>query len=404
MKLQKLFYLLVFVGSTIQGFAQLDQDKVLNDLVPFKKGKKWGLVHYSNGKEFYKPVFDTVVFDYSNDYGAYSVFQKEENDLLAKVVFEKKKMWLTVDKKLKPADYYLEGYEENEEVVEEGIMESIMPVENLIKTDEKIVIENFNSTAGSVQVEKFRDTFHIYMNGEEQENFRCQGYSKIEKKYDGTVNYLKLRINGKDGLVNLTTRKFAIPAEQEGLEWHTDYEAISLYKNHLAGVADLEGNIIVPQEYDNIYAGSLLADGSRVFCVVKDKAFFFVKKANGDALVSTVHYDYLQPVFVAKQLLYLAIKKENTGLVDISDHVLIPLQYADLRPAGEIVKLYSHNELWGFADPANNYSIFEPRYSELSDAMPINFLRNMKRVYLFGVRKNGQYFYIDNHGREFISK
>src|SRR5258705_10467201 len=92
------------------------QQIVLNDLVPFKKGTKWGLVHYVDGKEFYKPVFDTIVFRYSYPYHAYSVFQIEDSEILAQVVLDNKKMWLTPDKKLRPGNNFLCGFDDKNEI------------------------------------------------------------------------------------------------------------------------------------------------------------------------------------------------------------------------------------------------------------------------------------------------
>jgi len=60
--------------------------------------------------------------------------------------------------------------------------------------------------------------------------------------------------------------------------------------------------------------------------------------------------------------------------------------------------------LFGFADPSNKFFRVEPKYSAIGEPMPINFLNKQQPVYLFPVRRNGQFFYIDNHGKEFISK
>lgn len=402
--------------------AAVHSQSVLDDLVPFKKGTKWGLVHY-DGKEFYKPVFDTIVFRYSYSHHAFSVFQNEDGEMLAQVVLDKKKMLLTPEKKLRPGNYFLKGYDDKDEVYEDAINAMVEPVE--VEPNQEGVInavevetvvsepEQFPTQAGMVRIEKLNDTMHFYLNNKEIPEFKAFGYSRLRISNE-PVRYLFIRSisNAKYGIASIEKQKFTVQPEYDYLEWEGRYNGIRASKNNKTGVIDAEGNIILPLKYDNIFDGFLSADKSRVFNTmdINSRSFGLATIKNNIVTESPVRYDWLESVYDPAQLLFIAAKNKKTGVVNAKDSVLVPIKYDNISGSAShnddkrFFILQSANKLYGFADPSNKFFRVEPMYTEIGEPIPINSFNKQQRVYLFPVRKNGQFFYIDNHGKEFISK
>jgi hypothetical protein len=399
------------------------QQPVLNDLVPFKQGTKWGLVHY-DGKEFYKPVFDTIVFRYSYPNHGFCVFQNEDGEMLAQVVLNKKKMLLTQDKKLKPGNYFLRGYDDKNEVYDDAINAMVEPEEepNQAGTINAVEVEpgsglseseQFSTGAGVVRIERSKDTLHFYLNDNEVPEFSAFEYSRMSVN-NSPVNYLLIRSisNSKYGVASLAKQKFTAVADYDQLEWEGRWNGIRASRNNKTGVIGPEGNIILPLKYDNVSDGFLSGDNCRVFNTmdINSRSFGLVTVKNNIVSESPVRYDWLEPVHDSTHLFFIAAKNKKTGVVTATDSVLIPIKYDNICGATSHTDdkrffiLQSANKLYGFADPSNKFFRVEPMYTEIGEPMPVNLPNKLQRVYLFPVRKNGRFFYIDNHGKEFISK
>src|SRR4051812_12298244 len=90
----KILFLSLLLLSGLSVFAQKES---LDDLVPFRKGNKWGIVHH-DGKEFYKPVFDTVI-PFKSDVN-FQLFSTQDVGKVVEVIMKGKRMWLKADKSL----------------------------------------------------------------------------------------------------------------------------------------------------------------------------------------------------------------------------------------------------------------------------------------------------------------
>jgi hypothetical protein len=376
-------------------------------------------VHY-DGKEFYKPVFDTIVFSYSQPDHVFSVFLNEDGEQLARVVLDKKKMFLTPGKKLKPGNYFLKGYDDKNEIYQDAIDEMVDPADEgdgqqaVIADDETSAeVERFSTPAGMMRIEQVNDTLHFYLGDNEISEFKALEYSKLKRDQE-PVQYLFIRpvSSLKYGIASIEQKKLIVPAEYDQLQWENRYKAIWASQKNKTGVIDAVGKVIVPLKYDNIVDGFLLPDGSRVFNTmdINSRSFRLVWEKNNIVTESSVHYDWLESVMGSGQLLFIASKNKKIGVITPKDSVVVPLKYENVTGAVSHIDdkrffiLQSTNGQLGFADPDNKFLRVEPAYNRIGEPMPVNIPGKKKQVYVFSVRRNGNFFYIDNYGREFISK
>ncbi|MGZ5263675.1 MAG: hypothetical protein ACXWCF_07800 [Kaistella sp.] len=68
------------------------------------------------------------------------------------------------------------------------------------------------------------------------------------------------------------------------------------------------------------------------------------------------------------------------------------------------IVLESQKDLYGFVDMENNFFRVEPSYTDLDRPKEMKYEMGKKTRYLFLFSRNGQSFYVDNLGKEFISK
>src|ERR1044071_5020233 len=110
---QSILFIFLLAGT---GIASA-QKEITSDLVPYRKGKFWGLVHHDK-TEYYPPVLDSVIVIRGWD-GTCRLFRKASgSEEAVDVIYKGQRMWLTKDKKLLPNK--ING-------VDDEISEGVMP-------------------------------------------------------------------------------------------------------------------------------------------------------------------------------------------------------------------------------------------------------------------------------------
>jgi hypothetical protein len=398
----------ILIGSATDSFAQKEN---LDDLVPFRKGNKWGIVHH-DGKEFYKPVFDTILP--SESYFEFRLFQliSIENYVgqAVKVVMKEKEMWLKPDKSLVDVNHQ-RNQEENgiDEVWESKTVPPVVDEGNNNQAQNKIekpqVLITYRQKNAVARVEKFRDSFFVYINDVQIPEFSSFSMQFVSSDWD-SIAYLVVYKYGKAGLANLTTGKFSIPLEYNNISRLENTSFFYASKNGLTGIVAAEQSIILPVKYKALLPFINQGNKFIAFVVQDDSGFHFLELKNKLASESSVMYDYLIGPF-SNGTLFMGRKKGLYGMVNYEDSVLVPFNYAEIKSSGRawrFLMLKSVNNLYGFVDMENNFFRVEPVYTSIHGAMETRFKIYEQPWYLFFVTKNGRSYYVDNFGKEFIAK
>lgn len=267
----------------------------------------------------------------------------------------------------------------------------------------------------------------------------------IEIKND-EIAYLVTALNGKLGLNKNVQAK--INNEYENIEYDDINNIILLEKNGKYGVNDLDGNIILPIQYDNMqFSGKIITaekDGSQLvfdangnlqkdssyisvmptnsevyFITIKDNGKYGLVDNNNDVLIDN-KYDYIEHAF---DNYFIFSNEGKLGIIDNSGTVIIKNQY-------DIIQRVNGTRIIQIIDSSNNKSyilnknlkkvlevkgarIFvNKNYLKIASENAINYLdydgnvKNVSDIFpentIFASEKDGKWGYVNISGKVII--
>lgn len=363
---------------------------------------------HHDGKEFYKAVFDTIIpGSYQHYFSLFSYHAGEGNSV--KVILKGKPMWLLPDKTLKPeqiekTEKEVAFIENNKETAVE--VDNFLPEKtNTIPEKKPVIIKSYKQSNLNARIEKFRDSFFLYINDKLIPEFTSKYMNDIYSHKDSTAYLLLINWNDKMGIVNLTQRKLSVPIEYDQLiANNTDY--IYATKNGLNGIINAENRPLIPIKYKKLDFIIRMKQKNSFYLASDSRGYFFLEQQNTLVKESGKIYDYLS-ILRGKQLLFLAIKNKASGIINTQDSVIVPLKYKSIKSSQDISRfaiLQSQKDLYGFVDMENNFFKVEPAYNELSRPQEMMFQPGKKSCFIFLATKKGKSFYVDNLGKEFVSR
>jgi len=394
----KLLFFFVLACS----FKATAQKVNLDDLVPFKKGNKWGIVH-QDSKPFYPATLDSVLIGFGDGRGC-GVYNKEGNESkLARVIVKGKAMYLTPDKKLKPATFSLDG-PDNETPPEEDY--AVMPVADL--EENETIVESFTTPfqKNKVIIKRKGSKYHFYINDTEIpafESIRYQTHYYSDYKLKGVI----LHKEDFSGFASFETGTLTVPFQYKKLVPSINNPEWLIFTNNLyKGIITVNNVPVTTSGYQYlkeiwnqhkynltpVIAGAS-EDADRFFLFPEiDSA----SKIRYDDLDMWVQSDKHEPLFIA-------IKGIKKGIVSMTDKIIVPIEYDELK-GGVRFTILSKNKKFGFADHINKHFIKQPLYDSIIQIYSMIYSKNGLQYVLFLVKRGKHYFYVDNFGKEFISK
>jgi hypothetical protein len=381
----------------------LSQER-LDDLVPFKKGKSWGIVHH-DGKAFFPATLDTVLWTLTDKGNV--LFSGSGEKACAKVVKGGKAMYLRANKKLDPAEFSITSeYLTDENRVD--IMQ--MDQEGMIIRDE-VTVAHFTTPKNNKKVEiktQNFSTYTVYVNGVEIPEMECNQYVldyDQENKMNGIILIKDLRYAYAD----METGNLSIPFSFLKLApYFTDANWIVAEQSGLKGIVTKNGNPVTSIRYSYLREVFYQKAEKLRPIIVGDtdegnRYFLFPEKDSA----SKIKYDYLYEwnSEESRETFFLAHKNNRAGFVNAADKVLVPFIYDEIKrgPVARfsyLVKKGKH----GLVDHHRNHFRNEPAYDEILEYFPLTFNKSGLPVCLFLVKKGTQVFYVDNFGKEFLAK
>ena len=194
----------------------------------------------------------------------------------------------------------------------------------------------------------------------------------------------KVRYSYYYGLINITTGAYVIPPEYDSLSFSYYDRLIKAEKNKKYGYIDINGNVVVPTIYDDIYSFS------NGFAKVEvDRKQGYVDLV-GNVVVPTI-YDYIDE-FVNGYVKFKdgPIFKDGGkfGCIDMAGNVVLPAIYDYVGNFYNGVALIKNDNKYGYVDTAGN--VVAPPIYYRADVFYGRFARVTK--------EDWQTFIMDNFG------
>lgn len=411
------------------------QKERLDDLVPFKKGNKWGIVHH-DGTIFFQPVLDEVVMSeiIVNDRVYNSVFYDQlfSRDTLAQVVYQKKDYYLTTDKKLISEETYRKKKRKTTERLQEVLENSLFggsykesndpwdlaarASDGLYTTDSMTYFKTISGKKAMIKTDWQKKTtepsLQFYLDGRYIPEFDCKrGFFSDKEKKAGLYSGAIVMQNDKYGYIDFEKEKLTIPIQHWQLEFsdqHSDY-----LLDRIRGVFTKDDKLV----------GREIRMMTEVFYPWKQNKIVMIAEPSDDGYqfyypegdsLSSFKYRDINNLFnyasdyTEKQLaepLFWARGDAGSGIITLSGKIVVPLSYNDKKEPypGRIVWLRKKDKL-GFVDLKNDFYRKEPEYDKMETSFELNCTVQGLPYILFLVRRGNQTFYVDNLGKEFIAK
>lgn len=390
--------LLTFILFTLQVFSQ----ERLDDLVPFKKGSKWGIVHH-DGKAFFPATLDSVLWVVTDK--GHNIFPADGKASDAKVVKDGKPMFLKANKKIVPGNFSITSEYPTDET---GI--SIMNQEG-IGIEGEVTVALFVTPGKNNKVEiKTYDfsTYRVYVNGAEMTAMECNQYV-LEYDEQNKVNGIILIKDLRYAYADMETGNISIPFSFLKLDpYFTNANWLIANQGGLKGIVTKNGNPVTAIRYSFLQEVFYGKHEKLQPIIVGDtdegnRYFLYPEKDS----TSKIIYDYLYSWNSedGRETFFISQKNLKTGFVNAADKVLVPLSYDNIErgPVARFSYLVNKGKK-GYVDHHRNHFRKEPQYDEILEYVPMNFKKNGLQVALFLVKKGNQSFYVDNFGKEFIAK
>jgi hypothetical protein len=401
-------------------FAQKEN---LSDLVPFRKGNLWGLVHHDM-KEFYAPVFDSVLVN-TIDSAFFSVFNRKLNGKwMADVVYKGKRMWLSADKKITAVtkiieqDHDAEGdgkletkiRVKDEEPWEPRSGSKVQGANNRTEKPDPHIYERFfldETRKDTITVKRIGDSSLFYRNNVLLPEYTTRWYVKLNNNNPVSRRVI-LSKKEKYGLVDLKDRKVIIPFEYYELaHFDNGKKCFVTQKDRRYGIISQSGKVVVPPVYSGIRFAKILPDGSFLAIASNSITQLFLRINEKSVLDSSALYERLSD-YNAKYNIAVALPRQqsNYGLVQPDGKVVIPFEYYGIESYTDRFFMLHSIEKKGFVDLENNFFVKLVNmnlYGNVWGLHPTRFEKNGLKYFLFLVKKDGIEYYMDNYGNEFIA-
>lgn len=406
-KVRKFFFLLFFSSFA---FCTLAQNERLDDLVPYRQGNKWGIVHH-DGKPFYPAILDSIIIGRDWNTRAATIYQQEEKGgLLAKVIYAGKPAYLTTDKKRRPANFRTKFPDVM--LMDGGGSEqqgNIRPYKKVF-SDSEITEDDFplRKTWEKIEVRLKSGKVNFYKQGVLLQGFEAEYYVPVTDSERYSYNGAILIKNNTWAYGNFETGTVTIPFSPYPLQ-RCDYKTdwFIQTKDGKRMIVDRGGNrvtgpyhFISADVYTNEEKFSIMIAGDG-----DTGQRFLIYPAQDKASAS--RYDSIRLLccmsYNKKELLFKVISDGKMGVIDSADKIIVPPNYDHVIEGYYNILILRDGDKYGFKDMNTTGVIKEPEYDKV-DKSSYNYPFNENGIpyTLVQVWKNGRMFYADNQGREFI--
>jgi hypothetical protein len=396
----------------------------LTQMVPFRKGDKWGLVAYS-GKTFYAPLLDRVI---TNEYNGTLYFLDDDTGEPYFIVVKSGRQYrLTAGKKLTLSRKAVSD-DEVPPLIEEAKM-----TEASSETNAGIAEQGAEKLPDSVlrQVRKFqpdsRDTAAVRVyrqNGvlkffyKDQwiPQFECNAICKQELQPYEEWNMVVVK-DGKKGVLDFKQLKVVIPMAYDDLLYIGSGGYFIAVSNDQAGLLNLKnGAVMIPVSDKEVSFVTKTADGIHYFYSRRQNDHYRLVSVNEENEVTTIQ-DGLsrQPALFSTidsngyTLNYFILAGNGKdGIMFLEKNAPVVFKYDKLRvgipgvlndDAARFV-ITTNNGKKGWIDMGAGVEV-QPRYKLKGPVFVLNCIARNKPVCVFLVERNGKIFFCDNQGREF---
>ncbi|WP_028296896.1 WG repeat-containing protein [Olivibacter sitiensis] len=213
---------------------------------------------------------------------------------------------------------------------------------------------------------------------------------KLETKYEGqwregidyTYRTIILHKDGKVGVAN-ENGKITVPLQFQDAK-AINGRAVAIAEGKLWGWASLEdGEILHPPKYE--YVRDFVSDD---FVEIRDGDKGGVARTNGEVVVPVEYDRYMRYLKTEHQTFFIGYKEEKAFLLDTSGHVLLSGhdQYTSAHQQNLI--FFKENNRYGLFDLASNQALIAPTYEAIE-----TFTRGIAIV-----KKDGKFGTIDTQG------
>ena len=407
------------------------QNERLDDLVPYKKAGKWGLVHH-DGTEFYPPVFDSlkIEFDPTFFWGEhlYLFPVNYTGDRLLEVIYKKQKYFLTPGKKLISYAAYMakikktpfiapqilrdtEIFDEKNKTSKQ-MPESPPPtiVENRL-ADNETELKSVSGKLILIREEKneyWQQHYKFYINGTYKPEFDCNSYNLSKKEKRREVYSGAVADNGKGkGYIDFEKEQVTVPFEYIFLDFNDQWDNWLI--DPIKGIVNKDGKKVGRTFYRirKMEFEYQIPVKSVVVKTVESKYHFYYPEQDS---LGFEEYEYLDEFycnfsqFNPREAYFIAEMNGKFGLLNNEQKVILPFNFTRLKCLGDVPIVIEKDGKSGLIDTKNNWFTIEPTFDNIMYIFMTDYKVNGLPYFLIYVERNGQTFYIDNFGKEFISK
>lgn len=297
-------------------------------VLKYKKNNKYGIVDFS-GKQITKPIYDDIqALNYKDGMlvvkkdGKYGVINIKGEKLI-NIKYD------TIKSDL----YHTEGY-------------------------------NYQKSGFITSIKK-GDSYkygYIDCNGNQLLNEEYNEVIRINYTKDSNQNYLVAFKDEKAGLIK--NKEIVLNYEYEDLQYDESNNIIIMQKDGKQGIANIEGNILIPIEYDNI-----IVAGNCVNAQKGERVELF--DINGTPLKNK---DFISIISTANDSYLITIdKNEKYGIIDIHDNVIFDNKYSYIDYLNNDYFIAKIDEFLGIIDK-DGKEIIDFKYEDIQKIENTNLI------------------------------
>lgn len=317
----------------------------------------------SNSKNLLENFQDVEAIEISqlSSYVPYekNILKYKENNMYGLVDFEGKKITNPIYEEISSIDYK-EGYLKVKQNGSYGVInargEKIINSEyDNVTTDGYYNENTLYQKAGFILKTKTDDGYrygYANQNGKIVLDSTYNSLERINEQEDDKNVYLISSVNGRFGLIK--NNKQIIENDYSEIEFDRESNLLILNKNNAKGIANLDGKMLVPIDYDNIliggtyisaykenqrlvfdYSGNKIETRFTSYNKVDDNHAVIIDENNNYNIVDKNNNKLLRGEYVYiehfSKDLYIATQGNRTGLISSSERILISMKYSTMQ-------------------------------------------------------------------------